>query len=139
MLPANLAKTRAAGRGAYGELFVLNPAAAAAAAATSAASALRYAPYPVSHGVATLPAAATVHHAPSATLPLAAITLAPASTPLHYTTHALYDVTGCKRVFATTPTLRPMATRGPPTLTYSMSDLLGVQGLDISTVYTTPL
>ncbi|CAG9760807.1 unnamed protein product [Ceutorhynchus assimilis] len=94
MLPANLAKTRAAGRGAYGELLVLNPAAAAAAAATSAVSALRYAPYPLPHGVATLPAA-TVHHAPSATLPLAAIAVAPATTPLHYATHTLYDVTGC--------------------------------------------
>ncbi|KAH1003370.1 hypothetical protein HUJ05_011295 [Dendroctonus ponderosae] len=81
--------------------------------------------------VATLPAGATVHHVPSATLPLAAIAVAPATAPLHYATHALYDVTGCKRVFATAPTLR-----APPTLTYSMSDLLGVQGLDISTVYT---
>lgn len=130
MLPANLAKTRAAGRGAYGELLVLNPAVAAA----STASALRYTPYPVPHGVATLPAtAATVHHVPSATVPLATIAVAP---PLHYATHALYDVSGCKRVFATGPALRP---RGPPTLTYSMSDLLGVQGLDISTVYTTQL
>ncbi|ENN73460.1 hypothetical protein YQE_09927, partial [Dendroctonus ponderosae] len=133
MLPANLAKTRAAGRGAYGELLVLSPAAAAAAAASSAA--LRYAPYAVPpHSVATLPAGATVHHVPSATLPLAAIAVAPATAPLHYATHALYDVTGCKRVFATAPTLR-----APPTLTYSMSDLLGVQGLDISTVYTAGL
>lgn len=128
MLPANLAKTRAAGRGAYGELLMLNPGPMTAGTATSA---LRYAPYPLPVS-ASLPVATA---GPS--IPVAAIAVAPA--PLHYAS-AVYDVTGCKRVFAAAPaTLRPVPTRGPPTLTYSMSDLLGVQGLDIPTVYTNTL
>lgn len=126
MLPANLAKTRAAGRGAYGELLMLNPGPVAGSTATSA---LRYAPYPIPVSAASLPVATA---GPS--IPVAAIAVAPA--PLHYA--SVYDVTGCKRVFATPAALRPVA-RAPPTLTYSMSDLLGVQGLDISTVYTNTL
>jgi hypothetical protein len=127
MLPANLAKTRAAGRGAYGELLMLNP---GHVAAGNAASALRYAPYPIPVS-ASVPVATAGGHS----IPVAAIAVAPA--PLHYAS-AVYDVTGCKRVFAT-PALRPVPARAPPTLTYSMSDLLGVQGLDISTVYANTL
>lgn len=126
MLPANLAKTRAAGRGAYGELLMLNPGPVPSATATTA---LRYTPYPIPVS-ASLPVATA---GPS--IPLAAIAVAQA--PLHYT-QTIYDVTGCKRVFAT-PALRPLTARGPPTLTYSMSDLLGVQGLDIPTIYANTL
>lgn len=126
MLPANLAKTRAAGRGAYGELLMLNPGPVPTGTVTSA---LRYAPYPIPVS-ASLPVAAA---GPS--IPVAAIAVAPA--PLHYA--SVYDVTGCKRVFATPAALRPLQARAPPTLTYSMSDLLGVQGLDIPTVYTNTL
>lgn len=130
MLPANLAKTRAAGRGAYGELLMLNPAGHMAAAA-SAASALRYAPYPIP--VSSVPVATAGTH-----LPVTAIAVAPAA-PLHYAS-TLYDMAGCKRVFATSAaSLRPLTARVPPTLTYSMSDLLGVQGLDISAVYANTL
>lgn len=125
MLPANLAKTRAAGRGAYGELLMLN---SGQVTSSSATSALRYAPYPLPGSAGGLPVATA---GPS--IPLTAIAVAPA--PLHYA--SVYDVTGCKRVFAT-PALRPM-TRGPPTLTYSMSDLLGVQGLDLPTIYASTL
>lgn len=128
MLPANLAKTRAAGRGAYGELLMLNPGHVGAGNATSA---LRYAPYPIPVS-ASVPVATAGGHS----IPVAAIAVAPA--PLHYAS-AVYDVTGCKRVFATPATLRPVAARPPPTLTYSMSDLLGVQGLDISAVYANAL
>lgn len=149
MLPANLAKTRAAGRGAYGELVMLNPAGTGAAAAAAAAvtSALRYAPYPLPATVTGLPVHHHHHHGPAAAatgIPVAAIAVAPA--PLHYAT--AYDVTGCKRVFAApaAATLRPLAAaaaaagRAPPTLTYSMSDLLGVQGLEIpATVYANTL
>lgn len=119
MLPANLAKTRAAGRGAYGESILLNP----------AGPALRYAPYP-------LPLAAPTVAAPGGSVPVAAIAVAPA--PLHY---SVYDVTGCKRVFAApAATLRPLAARaGPGVLSYSMSDLLGLQGLEIPTLYTNAL
>lgn len=125
MLPANLAKTRAAGRGAYGELFMLNPGPVTQGATTSS---LRYTPYPIPVS-ASLPVAAA-----TPTIPVAAIAVAPA--PLHYA--SIYDVTGCKRVFATPTAIRPVA-RAPPTLTYSMSDLLSVQGLDIPTVYTNTL
>lgn len=124
MLPANLAKTRAAGRGAYGELLMLNPGPVTAGTVTSA---LRYAPYPIPVS-ASLPVATAGH-----SIPVAAIAVAP--TPIHYA----YDVTGCKRVFTAPATLRPIAARPPPTLTYSMSDLLGVQGLDIPTVYANTL
>lgn len=129
MLPANLAKTRAAGRGAYGELLMLNPGTVASASATTG---LRYAPYPIPVSASLPVAAATA--GPS--IPVAAIAVAPA--PLHYT-QTIYDVTGCKRVFATPATLRHVPTRGPHTLTYSMTDLLGVQGLDLSTVYANTL
>lgn len=128
MLPANLAKTRAAGRGAYGELLMLNP----GPVATASTSALRYAPYPLP----ALPITAT--HGTS-TIPVAAIAVAPA--PVHY---SFYDVTGCKRVF-TTPaaaaatTFRPLTARAAPALSYSMSDLFGVQGLEIPTIYTNTL
>lgn len=117
MLPANLAKTRAAGRGAYGEFLMLNPGPVTATSNASSVSALRYAPYP-------LPLNTTP------TIPLTAIAVGPA--PLHY---SIYDVAGCKRVFAP---VRPLAaTRATPTLAYSVSDLVGLQGLEIpTTVYT---
>lgn len=130
MLPANLAKTRAAGRGAYGELLMLNPG-NAVAGTTVATSAIRYAPYPIPI-TASLPVATTTGHA----IPLIAV--APA--PLHYasaTAAAVYDMTGaCKRLYAApAAALRPLPRPGPA-LTYTMNDLLAIQGLDIPTVYT---
>ena len=169
MLPANLAKTRAAGRGAYGELLMLNPAAAAAAAAlppgvtaasslaANPAAAYRYTPYPLPtaaaaahHSSATVPAGVGVGvglHAAMVPIAMAAPSGA-AGNPacLQYTPTAaattLYNMAGavqaaatCKRAFAATAAaLRPHHT--PATaLTYSMSDLLGVQGLDVSAMY----
>nr|CAH7760680.1 unnamed protein product [Callosobruchus chinensis] len=138
MLPANLAKSRAAGRGAYGELLMLQAAAAAAAAGggtpavPSAASALRYAPYPPP---AALPAAVALHqhhphHHPNPQLQYAAAAAAAAAAAS--VNHPLYEhLTGCKRVFAAP--LRPLAARP---LAYSMSDLLQIQGLEVPTVYT---
>lgn len=134
MLPANLAKTRAAGRGTYGELLMLGPGAGPVSSGT-AASAYRYAPYPLPVSAA----AAAVPVATAAMLPIA-VAAAPAATGsglLHYApAPALYDVTGavqaaasCKRVFAA---VRP---RPANTLTYTMNDLLGVQGLDLSAIY----
>lgn len=131
MLPANLAKTRAAGRGAYGELLMLNPGPVPATAAAT----LRYAPYPL-HATSASGLPVTVTAAAGHSVPVAAIAVAPA--PLHYAS-TLYDVTGCKRFFAAPASLRPVSARAPPTLTYSMSDLLGMQGLDIPTVYTNTL
>lgn len=129
MLPANLAKTRAAGRGAYGELLMLNPGNAVSGTAVTS-SAIRYAPYPIPVS-ANLPVATATGHA---TIPVIAV--APA--PLHYASAAtVYDVAGtCKRVYAApAAALRPIPARPTPTLTYSMNDLLAVQGLDIPTVY----
>lgn len=134
MLPANLAKTRAAGRGAYGELLMLNPG-NAVTGTTVTSSAIRYAPYPIPVS-ANIPVATATGHA---TIPIIAV--APA--PLHYASAAaaaaaaVYDVTGtCKRVYAApAAALRPMP-RPTPALTYSMNDLLAIQGLDIPTLYT---
>ncbi|KAK9503381.1 hypothetical protein O3M35_009942 [Rhynocoris fuscipes] len=58
MLPANLAKTRAAGRGAYGELVLTGAGRGAGTTGT-----VRYAPYPVP----VFPAGPTLyHHHPAA-------------------------------------------------------------------------
>lgn len=127
MLPANLAKTRAAGRGTYGELLMLNPGPVATGSATST---FRYTPYPIPVS-ANLPVATAGH-----SIPVAAIAVAPA--PVHYA-QAVYDVTGYKRVLTAPTALRPISARAAPTLTYSMSDLLGVQSLEIPTVYASAL
>nr|CAD7571435.1 unnamed protein product [Timema californicum] len=145
MLPANLAKTRAAGRGAYGELLMLNPATAAGFTAASnvaaSAAAYRYTPYP-------LPATAAHHPVGGGLagfLPMATAAAQTAPNPLQYApTPALYGVAGavhaaasCKRAFASAvAAMRPPPHHHhPPTLSYSMSDLLGLQGLDMSAMY----
>ncbi|KAF5304959.1 hypothetical protein FQA39_LY09433 [Lamprigera yunnana] len=127
MLPANLAKTRAAGRGTYGELLMLNPGPVTSGSATSA---FRYTPYPIPAS-ANLPVATAGH-----SIPVTAIAVAPA--PVHYAP-TVYDVTGCKRVLAAPAAFRPISARAAPTLTYSMSDLLGVQSLEIPTVFASAL
>lgn len=150
MLPANLAKTRAAGRGAYGELVMV---------ATPTPTTYRYAPYPLP----TTAAAAAAHAAAAATAgpphhllapivataaPSAAATyqyapgaaIAPTATAAANTAAAVYDV---KRAIAAAAAAaaaasyrpHPVAATSRAALTYSMSDLLGVQGLDINTVY----
>nr|CAD7258992.1 unnamed protein product [Timema shepardi] len=145
MLPANLAKTRAAGRGAYGELLMLNPATAAGFTAASnvaaSAAAYRYTPYP-------LPATAAHHPVGGGLagfLPMATAAAQTAPNPLQYApTPTLYGVAGavhaaasCKRAFASAvAAMRPPPHHHhPPTLSYSMSDLLGIQGLDMSAMY----
>lgn len=175
MLPANLAKTRAAGRSTYGELLMLNPnGGGPVTGGGTSVSAYRYAPYPLPVGAAAAAAAAAV--AAGSTMPMvsssttataAMLPIAVSAGPtLHYasaaagtTPHAtaLYDVTGavqaaaaasaCKRVFAAA--LRPIsfpaarqahaaaaaAAAASTPLTYSMSDLLSVQSLDLAAVY----
>lgn len=190
MLPANLAKTRTAGRTAYGELVVLSGSsssgigggigltaaashhhhtlgAAAAAAGNGGViptSSIRYAPYP-------LPAtfAANFHHhhqtqqqhqhnasVTAVAHPLLQFSAAnTVGTPslLQYTAQptqqTLYDtatVMTYKRLFAAAAAGRgqPTATavtnatnvshpRPTATLTYPLSDLLSVQGLDVPT------
>lgn len=135
MLPANLAKTRAAGRGAYGELVMV----------ATPPTTYRYAPYPLPSAAAAAHAAAaasaaTPHHllAPIvAATPTAAATYQYGAAPA---AAAVYDVK--RALAAAAAAYRPhpaaaaaaAATRAA-TLTYSMSDLLGVQGLDMGAVY----
>lgn len=175
MLPANLAKTRAAGRTAYGELVVLSggagPSALSTVGGAPSANSVRYTPYP-------LPATVTSqqqHHQQHQTAHIIPIA-SPSQSILQYTTspqHALYDAAAAvsyKRLLAATAaaaTLRshhhaaslhahhqPAAShstslaaaaaaagahpRATATLTYPLSELLGLQGLDVSALYGLP-
>lgn len=149
MLPANLAKTRTAGRGTYGELVVLSgtPSSSLGAVGTTTATTVRYAPYPLP---ATITAASAGQQ--SATTHILPITT---NTPsiIQYaspTTHTLYDAAAAmtyKRLLAATAaaSLRPNphhpghpTARATTTLTYPIADLLGIQGLDLSGLYQIP-
>lgn len=136
MLPANLAKTRTAGRGTYGELVVLSGGPSGSLGAVGQPTTVRYAPYPI-------PATITGHQQAAATtthiLPLSTnhgpsiIQYAPAVGA----TSNLYDAATAvsyKRLLAATAaaSLRShQAHRPTATLTYPLGDLLGVQGLDL--------
>ncbi|KAI5695359.1 hypothetical protein M8J75_015340 [Diaphorina citri] len=115
MLPANLAKTRAAGRGAYGESNKPPPTLTAPLHPPSSGP---HAP----PGPQILPnPGATLRYAPY-TIPTGAISmnqLVPFPQQL-YNNGSLQ----AKRLLATASVLRPPPT---PTLTYSMNDLIGVQ------------
>lgn len=146
MLPANLAKTRTAGRGTYGELVVLSGGPSGSLGASG--QAVRYTPYPLP---ATLTAATaghqqqaatTTHILPLSTNPTSIIQYTPAA--VGATTSNLYDTAAAalsyKRLLAATAAAslrsqhRPTAT----TLTYPLGDLLGVQGLDLTGLYQIP-
>lgn len=148
MLPANLAKTRAASRSAYGELVMV---------ATPPAT-YRYAPYPLpstaaAHAAGATPMA-TPHHllAPLVNAAAANQSAAAAAAAANYQYAAaanhgaaaaapIYDVK--RALAAAVANYRPhlqshhpaMPSSRAATLTYSMSDLLGVQGLDMSALY----
>lgn len=144
MLPANLAKTRAAGRGTYGELVVLSgggPSGSIGAVGQPTAT-LRYAPYP-------LPANLTGQQQTGQTTHL----LPPAPSIIQYatTSQPLFDAAiNYKRLLAAhaasafrqhphphhshTHTLQQQP-RATTTLTYPLGDLLSVQGLDLSALY----
>lgn len=107
MLPANLAKTRAAGRGAYGELL--------GTAVAAGAGGVRYAPYPV--------------HAPAQLLVAGAGAGAGASAA-HAYRRALAALRPSPR--PPRPALAPLAI---PPLAYSVSELLGAHALDIPALY----
>lgn len=164
MLPANLAKTRAAGRTAYGELVVLSggPTATSIGAVGAPSTSLRYAPYP-------LPATVTGHqqshhhhhhHQQQQTAHIIPLTTSNPSI-LQYTTaphhqQTLYDAAAAavsyKRLLAATaaaslrshhhhhhhPTQQHHPRPPTATLTYPLSELLGVQGLDVSALYGLP-
>lgn len=108
MLPANLAKTRAAGRGAYGELL-------SSGVATGAG--VRYAPYPV-HAPAQLLVGASAG---------AGVTPAAHAAAYRRALAALRPTPRPPR-----PALAPLAI---PPLTYSVSELLGAHALDLPTLY----
>lgn len=142
MLPANLAKTRTAGRGTYGELVVLSGGPSSSlGASVGQPSAVRYTPYP-------LPASLTAGHQQAATAthilsPLSAnphsiIQYGPAlgaASNLYDAAHAM----SYKRLLAATAaaSLRshPHSHRA---LSYPLGDLLGVQSIDLSGLYQIP-
>lgn len=106
MLPANLAKTRAAGRGAYGELL----------SSAVAAGGVRYAPYPM--------------HAP------AQILVTGAGVGAGSTVHAAMYRRALAALRPTPRHPRPALTPlTMPPLAYSVSELLGAHALDIPTIY----
>lgn len=110
MLPANLAKTRAAGRGAYGELL--------GSAVAAGSGGVRYAPYPV--------------HTPAQLL-VAGASAGPGATG------AAHAAAYRRALAALRPTPRPprpsLAPLTIPPLAYSVSELLGSHALDIPTFY----
>lgn len=136
MLPANLAKTRAAGRGAYGELVMV----------ATPPTTYRYAPYPMPGAAAAAHAHAHAHAAAAASAANPHHLLAPivATAPNTGATYqyapAVYDVKRALAAAAAAYRPHPAAAAAAAasraaTLSYSMSDLLGVQGLDMGTVY----
>lgn len=152
MLPMNLAKTRATGRGgAYGELLMLHPGTAGTTTASIPLSAYRYTPYSIPTISQTQ--VSQTNHPHQTTIPAAlaaaaglnhlnaqhVVPMGHSSGLLHYSpshaavTAALYDMT-CKRALAA---LRP-AVRPPNNLTYSVSDLLNVSGLELAQTYGIP-
>lgn len=159
MLPANLAKTRTAGRGTYGELVVLSGGPSGSSLGASVGqptAAVRYTPYP-------LPAATAGHqHASAATqiLPLTTnptsiiqYAAAPSITVGASTSNLYADAAAAalsyKRLLATTAAAaaalrshhhhhaRPQQSHAAA-LTYPLGDLLGVQGLDLPGLYQIP-
>lgn len=141
MLPANLAKTRTAGRGTYGELVVLSGGPSGSLGASG--QAVRYAPYPLP---ATLTAAghqqqaATTTHILSSTNPTSIIQYTP--TAVGATTSNLYDTAAAalsyKRLLAATALNSLRSQHRPTALSYPLGDLLGVQGLDLTGLYQIP-
>lgn len=147
MLPANLAKTRTAGRGTYGELVVLSGGPSGSLGASG--QQLRYTPYPLP---ATLTAAAAGHQQQQASttthiLPLSAnptfnIQYTPAA--VGATTSNLYDTAAAalsyKRLLAATAAASFRSQHRPTTatLSYPLGDLLSMQGLDLASLYQFP-
>lgn len=163
MLPTNLAKTRAAGRTAYGELVVLSG--GPSTSNVGAASSLRYAPYPlpatisgIQHHQHHQQHQHHPHHQTAHIIPIAT----PAPSILQYTPQLLSSIytqtpqllsTSNKRLLATTATGMPairahphhaaqmpaaQATATPratATLTYPLTELLGLQTLDARTFF----
>jgi hypothetical protein len=145
MLPANLAKTRTAGRGTYGELVVLSGGPSGSIGATvGQPAAVRYTPYPLPASITAAAghqqaAATTTHILPLSANPTSIIQYGPA---VGATTSNLYDTAAAvsyKRLLAATAAASLRTQHRPTaTLTYPLGDLLGVQGLDLSGLYQIP-
>lgn len=162
MLPANLAKTRAAGRTAYGELVVLSGGPSTISTVGAPTNSLRYTPYPLPTAVSSQ----QQHHQQHQTAHIIPIAT-PSQSILQYTApnpqQTLYDAAAAvsyKRLLAATAaaSLRThhtssLHTHQPPhtqtltanahprataTLTYPLSELLSLQGLDVSALYGLP-
>ena len=140
MLPANLAKTRTAGRGTYGEFVVLSGGPSSSLGAVGPTATLRYAPYPLPATITSQQAAQ--HAATTHILPLSA-----SASPqiIQYATQptSLFDMP-YKRLIAHNAAVASLRShhhqpqpqpRATATLTYPIGDLLGVQGLDLSALY----
>lgn len=154
MLPANLAKTRAAGRTAYGELVVLNPGSSTAATVGAPSASLRYAPYPLPASIAGQQSHHhQQHHQTAHIIPIAT----PTPSIFQYTSpqQTLYDaaaVLSYKRLLAATAaaSLRTHSHQHPAahvatstprataTLSYPLSELLSLQGIDVPALYGLP-
>lgn len=170
MLPANLAKTRAAGRTAYGELVVLSGSGGGGAGPSTIgapSNSLRYAPYPLPGTVSSQQQHhqqhQTAHIIPIATPSQSILQYAAAAAVASNPQQTLYDAAAAvsyKRLLAATaaaslrnhhtaslhaqPTHTSFAAaaaahpRATATLTYPLSELLGLQGLDVSALYGLP-
>lgn len=145
MLPANLAKTRTAGRGTYGELVVLSGGPSSSlGASVGQPSAVRYAPYPLPATITAghQQAATTTHILPLSANPHSIIQYAPAlgaTSNLYDAAHAV----SYKRLLAATAAASfrshpHQAHRQTASLSYPLGDLLGLQGLDLSQLYQIP-
>lgn len=164
MLPTNLAKTRASGRTAYGELVVLSGGPSTATVGTPTSS-LRYAPYPLPASISgiqhhhhqqhhqQLQQQQPHHHQTAHIFPIAT----PAPSILQYSAspqQTLYDTAAAlsyKRLLAATataslrshphhahqiPSAQATATpRATATLSYPLSELFGLQPLDMSRTF----
>lgn len=160
MLPANLAKTRTAGRGTYGEFVVLSGGPSSSlGASVGQPSTVRYAPYPLPATITTAghQQAATTHilsplshHNPHSIVQFTAPALG--ATSNLYDTAAQAQAVSYKRLLAATAaaSLRShhQTTNTPhhhhhhphrgTSLSYPLGDLLGVQSLDFPGIYQIP-
>lgn len=143
MLPANLAKTRTAGRGTYGELVVLSGGPSSSlGASVGQPSAVRYAPYPLP---ATISAG---HHQAATTTHILPLSANPHHSIIQYgpalgATTNLYDAAHAasyKRLLAASAaaSMRSQTHRHHTSLSYPLGELLGLQGLDLSGLYQIP-
>lgn len=153
MLPTNLAKTRAAGRTTYGELVVMSGTPTGSIGTVGGPStSVRFTPYPLPATITNQhqQTTATAHH-------LIPIGPNPTSSLFQYAQQPLYDasalaaVASYKRLLASNAAAAQLRTHASlhsqpqtisraatATLSYPITDLLAVQGLEMPTLYPIP-